>query len=108
MSTGFGLKKTIGVLIVTALFLPAVNAGGSNFSQTKRRTTQTETWRKQRPPADPPRPFSLPKVRQSQLENGLSLLLIEDHTSPIATIMIGIPLSIEPSDIDSMTRQTAL
>lgn len=108
MSIRFGLRKTIGVLIVTALFLPAVHAGGSSLSQAKRRSPQTEAWRKQRPPADPPRPFSLPKVRQSQLENGLSLLLIEDHTSPIATITIGIPLSIEPSDIDSMTRQTAL
>jgi len=108
MSTLFGIKQTIGVLMLTALFLPAINAGGSSFSQTKRRTTQTETWRKQRPPADPPRPFSLPKVRQSQLDNGLSLLLIEDHTSPIATIVIGVPMSIEPSDVDGMTRQTAL
>jgi zinc protease len=48
-------------------------------------------------------------VRQTKLENGLTLLLIEDHRSPIVTMMIGISLMLEPSeDIGNLTNQIAI
>ena len=80
------------------------------------RTTQTksaEPWRKRPPKSDPPRPFKLPATREIKLDNGLTLVLIEDHTSPVVTMMVGIPLdggsSSEMSrDISELTNQMAL
>lgn len=77
--------------------------------QKVRHPKQSEVWRKQPPISDAPRPFTLPAVREIRLENGLTILLIEDHRSPIVTILVGIPVATEPSaDIDSMTSQMAL
>lgn len=77
--------------------------------QKARHSQQADLWRKQPPKADAPRPFTLPAVRETRLENGLTVLFIEDHRSPIVTILVGIPLAIAPSgDIAELTRQMAL
>lgn len=77
--------------------------------QRTRPSKQAETWRKKPPKSDAPRPFALPSVRQSRLENGLTLILIEDHRSPIVTILVGIPVATQPSDdIAKLTNQAAL
>lgn len=77
--------------------------------QKARRPARPEAWRRQPPPSDAPRPFALPEVRETRLENGLTVLFIEDHRSPIVTALVGVPLAIAPSsDIGEMTRQMAL
>jgi len=79
------------------------------LSQRPRPSKQNEPWRKQPPKSDASRPFSPPAAREIRLENGLKVLFIEDHRSPIVTILVGIPLSITPSaDIAEMTSQLAV
>ncbi|HSO73879.1 MAG TPA: pitrilysin family protein [Blastocatellia bacterium] len=53
----------------------------------------TESWRKQRPPASPARPFKLPATKEIKLDNGLIILLFEDRRAPLVTIQAGIPLT---------------
>lgn len=93
------------VVLVEFLSTPAV----CGLRQKARLSKQAELWRKQPPKPDAPRPFTLPAVRETRFENGLTVLFIEDHRSPIVTILVGIPLAMEPSgDIAEMTRQMAL
>ena len=42
------------------------------------------------PPPAPVRPFALPTAREVKLGNGLAVLMIEDHRSPMVTIFAGI------------------
>ncbi len=77
--------------------------------QRARRSTQRDAWRKQPPKSDAPRPFALPAVRETRLKNGLTVLFIEDHRSPMVTVLVGVPLAIEPTrDIAELTNQMAL
>ena len=101
--------KLFALLSLVALvgFLSISSVTG--LPQKARSSSQTELWRKQPPKPDSPRPFTLPAVRETRFENGLTVLFIEDHRSPIVTILIGIPLAIAPSaDIAEMTSQVAL
>lgn len=43
--------------------------------QKERHSKQAELWRKQPPKGDAARPFTLPAVRESRFENGLTVLL---------------------------------
>ena len=106
--------KTVGVRVVW-LFLLILLVGFASASavigQAKRQrpSNKTETWRKQPPKPAAPRSLTLPAVRETRLDNGLTLLLIEDHRSPIVTIIVGIPVNTEPlSDIAELTNQIAL
>lgn len=48
---------------------------------------------RERPPkAAPLKPFRLPATRETKLENGLTLLLVEDHRSPLVTVEMAIPV----------------
>ena len=70
---------------------------------------QTEPWRKLPPKAPAPRPFALPATRETSLENGLTIVFIEDHRAPIVTIQIGIPLAPPSStNLAEMTNHLAL
>ena len=81
----------------------------AGLPQKTRPSKQAEAWRRQPPKAGAPRPFTLPAIREIRLENGLTVLFIEDHRSPIVTILVGIPLTIAPSgDIAELTSQMAL
>ena len=51
---------------------------------------QSESWRKQAPQPHNVRPFDLPTAREVKLENGLTLVLIEDHRTPLVTITAGV------------------
>jgi zinc protease len=49
-----------------------------------------EAWRKQPPQPAPASPFKLPALREVKLDNGLALVLIENHRVPMVTISLGI------------------
>jgi predicted Zn-dependent peptidase len=77
--------------------------------QRARHSKGPEAWRKQPPISDASRPFTLPAVRETRLENGLTVLFIEDHRSPVVTILIGMPRAIAPSGgLAELTSQMAL
>ncbi|HEX8090235.1 MAG TPA: insulinase family protein, partial [Blastocatellia bacterium] len=84
----------------------AVAHGGPSASH---RGEQSEGWRKQAPASDPDRPFNLPPARVSRLENGLMLVMIEDHRAPIVTIDVGMPsrAALSPS-LNILMEQSAL
>jgi zinc protease len=50
----------------------------------------SEAWRKHPPKPAPASPFKLPALREAKLDNGLALVLIENHRVPIVTITLGI------------------
>jgi zinc protease len=51
----------------------------------------SESWRKQAPEPEAVRPFKLPAVRRLKLQNGLTIVTVEDHRSPIITFDIAVP-----------------
>ncbi|HLF83109.1 MAG TPA: pitrilysin family protein [Blastocatellia bacterium] len=94
-------------LVVLVEFLSTSAVRG--LPQKARHSKQAELWRKLPPKPDAPRPFTLPAVREKRFENGLTVLFIEDHSSPIVTILVGIPLAMTRSgDIAELTSQVAL
>lgn len=76
--------------------------------QNRQRRKQPEPWRRQPPKAEAPRPFKLPSAREVKLENGLTLVLIEDHRSPMVSIRVGIPLEFIAGEAAELTKQIAL
>ncbi|HYV07721.1 MAG TPA: insulinase family protein, partial [Blastocatellia bacterium] len=48
---------------------------------------------KQAPSPAPARPFKLPATSQITLDNGLTIVLVEDHRVPLVTIDAGVPLA---------------
>jgi zinc protease len=94
-------------LVLLIEFLSTSTVVGS--PQRARRRNQPDAWRKQPPKSDAPRPFTLPAVRETRFENGLTVLFVEDHRSPIVTILVGMPPAIAPSGgIAELTSQMAL
>src|SRR5437870_5655547 len=94
-------------LVLLLEFLSASAVVGS--PQKARRSKQPDAWRKRPPKSDAPRPFTLPAVRETRFENGLTVLFVEDHRSPIVTILVGMPPAIAPSGgIAELTSQMAL
>ena len=101
--------KSFAVLLIAALIEFSTGPAAIGFTQRPRSKQKTEDWRKRAPKADSPRAFKLPAIRTSKLDNGLALVLIEEHGSPIVTILVGFPTEISPSrDIAELTRQVAL
>lgn len=79
------------------------------LTQQGTRTKQTEAWRKVPPKSEAPRPFKLPLAREIKLDNGLTLVLIEDHRAPVVTITVGIPVDSSSSgNIAELTNEMAL
>ena len=106
--TRFNTRMFALLSVVCLLQFPSTWAVTGAF-QKARHSKRPEAWRKQPPISDAPGPFTLPAVRETRLENGLTVLFIEDHRSPVVTILVGIPLATVPSGgIDSMTSQLAL
>jgi zinc protease len=106
--TTFGARSLVRIALILFCCHLAISPG-TGSPQKQRQSRAVETWRRQPPRSDAARPFNLPSVRKTRLENGLTLLLIEDHRSPIVTMLIGIPLIIEPTeDIASLTNQIAI
>jgi zinc protease len=79
------------------------------FIQKGPHTKQTEPWRKHPPKSDATRPFKLPAAREVTLDNGLTLVLIEDHRAPVVTITVGIPIEVGLSrEMSELTNEMAL
>ncbi len=94
-------------LVLLLEFLSTSAVGGS--PQRARRTKRPDAWRKHPPKSDAPRPFTLPAVRETRYENGLTVLFVEDHRSPVVTILVGMPPASAPSGgIAELTNQMAL
>ncbi len=105
-----GAKAPIAAHLTLVALLQFSSASSAAWlPQGTRHSKQAEAWRKQPPRAGTPRPFALPAARETRLENGLTVLLIEDHRSPIVTILVGIPLPTQPStDVGRLTHSMAL
>ncbi len=101
--------RLFGLLSLVVLFEILSTSAVTGPPQKAHRSKQAEVWRKQPPKAAAARPFTLPAVRETRLENGLTVLFIEDHRSPIVTILVGIPVATDSSgDIAELTLQMAL
>src|SRR5262245_34695357 len=99
-------QKTNRTLILLALIL--LPAPGKVAPAQTSRPLPGEPWRRRPPTANASRPFKLPATRETKLDNGLTIVWIEDHASPIVTIMVGIPLEISGGTVSEMTNQIAL
>ena len=60
---------------------------------------QSESWRKQAPRPGNARPFDLPTAREVKLENGLTLVMIEDHRTPLVTMNAGVSQAMSGTDL---------
>lgn len=105
-----GLKaRLFSVLVIAGLLQLTCPWSVIAVTQQSRLPKRIEAWRKQSPKADAPRPLKLPASRAFKLENGLSVVLIEDHRAPVVTIAVGIPIATSSSkDIAELTNRMAL
>ena len=53
----------------------------------------TEPWRRQAPSPSSAGRFKLPAAKELKLDNGLTIMLVEDHRAPLVTIEAGIPIA---------------
>jgi zinc protease len=77
--------------------------------QRARKGPQSEAWRRQPPRPATTRPFRLPVSREARLDNGLTLILIEDRRTPMVTLDVGIPVggANDPADQPGLAEATA-
>ena len=92
-------NSVVYLLTLMVLFLSLVPVAGQT-SQRPRSSAQTEVWRRRAPKATAARPFHLPPIREIKLENGLTVVLIEDRRSPMVTFSMGIPVGTANDPID--------
>jgi predicted Zn-dependent peptidase len=76
------LRKIQSLVIVSVLAL--INAGA--FAQ----GDSSESWRHRPPAPGAARSLTLPVARQIKLDNGLTLVLVEDHRAPLVTLVAGV------------------
>jgi zinc protease len=101
--------KIFALVLFVVLSGSPSNSAVTGSRQQGRGSRQGELWRRQPPKSGAPRPFRLPEVRETKFENGLRVLFIEDHRSPIVTILVGIPMAIAPSsNMTDLTNETAI
>ena len=99
----------IPLLIVLIELVWLCASAGFAFTQKAPHTKQPEPWRKHPPKSGAPRPFKLPAAREIKLDNGLTLVLIEDHHAPVVNIVVGIPIEASSSrNISDLTNEMAL
>jgi zinc protease len=79
-------------LALVGVSAPRVRPTGV-LAQTSDQAGQSEPWRRNRPAAAPARPFKPPATREVKLDNGLTIVLVEDRRAPLVTIEAGIPLA---------------
>lgn len=89
------VKLALIILLATPLSFAGGGAlahqGGESREPASHQSGRPESWRKQAPAPGPSRTFNLPPAHASKLENGLTLVMIEDHRAPMVTIDAGIP-----------------
>lgn len=96
------MRKRLLLSAILSAVLLSVNVYGY-------RQQRSEDWRKTAPGAGPLRPFKLPDVHESVLDNGLRLIVVQDDRAPIATIDIAIPAGEirDPSGQPGLAEATA-
>ena len=103
------LKFRMFALVLLVVLMGSPGNSAVTGGQQGRGSRQAELWRGKPPKPDAPRPFKLPGVREAKFENGLTVLFIEDHRSPIVNILVGIPMAIAPSsNITELTNEIAI
>src|SRR5436190_17585761 len=102
--------KTIrpAVLILVTLVCLSSNASIA-VPQNAHKAKPVEPWRKEPPKSGAARSFKLPASREIKLDNGLTLVFIEDHRAPVVTMMAGIRIeAVSSRDIAELTNDMAL
>jgi zinc protease len=87
---------------IISIIIGSIFVGTASFAQ------QSEGWRRQAPPARPARAFDLPTAREVKLENGLTLVMIEDHRTPLVTINAGLSQSTQGGVASNLMSKVAL
>ncbi|HXF40023.1 MAG TPA: pitrilysin family protein [Blastocatellia bacterium] len=104
-----GRQKPVAMVFLALLVTVAGSIESAVIAQKRRPTSDSEAWRRVPPKPGSPRPLKLPLTREVQLKNGLKLVFVEDHRTPMVTVLVGIPLQLQPfKDIDALNNQTAL
>ena len=78
-------RFTVAALVSAVLALVLVDSGCATTKEVVTeavREAPRESWREARPPAGTPAPLTFPNFQKAELKNGLTLLLVEDHTLP--------------------------
>lgn len=73
-------------------------------------TSSTQTLDRTKPPQTPPLPaFKLPSVYETELPNGLRVVLVEDRRLPLVTFRLGFPAGskFDPADLPGLAEATA-
>lgn len=93
------LRKAAALLI--ALILMSALARAQDDS--------SESWRRQPPAPGPARPLLLPVAREVRFDNGLTLVLVEDHRAPLVSMFAGVPQTVRwQKTITGLTHQMTL
>ncbi|MBI1945733.1 MAG: insulinase family protein [Deltaproteobacteria bacterium] len=79
--------RSAAALATLALVL-ACNTSGAGKGSGQRRVTPDEPWRQARPPSGPVPELQLPAVQRADLKNGLTVLVIEDHSLPLVSARV--------------------
>jgi zinc protease len=95
------LRKAQSMLLLLALALANTAAPAQSDS--------SESWRARPPATGPARPLLLPVARDIRLDNGLRLVLVEDHRAPLVTLAAGVAQKIGwRSVVSDLTNQMTL
>jgi zinc protease len=102
------MKRILAVVISIVLaswFAPHYSAS----AQKEGPVVRVHSLHRSPPPAGPARPFALPAPREVRLANGLAVLMIEDHRTPMVTIVAGIRVGSadDPSGRPGLAEATA-
>ncbi|OGQ24754.1 MAG: hypothetical protein A2138_20325 [Deltaproteobacteria bacterium RBG_16_71_12] len=66
----------------------ACNTSGGGKGSGQRRVVPDEPWRQARPPSGPVPELKVPAVQRAGLKNGLTVLVVEDHSLPLVTARV--------------------
>lgn len=87
---------------IVSIIISSIFVGAASFAQ------NAESWRKQAPQPVSARPFDLPVSREVKLENGLTLVMIEDHRTPLVTISAGVSQAARAASAGDLMNRVAL
>ncbi|HWO02365.1 MAG TPA: insulinase family protein, partial [Blastocatellia bacterium] len=87
-----GIRLSVLFLLLAMTLAPPLRISRAAARPVRPQATEEE-WRKKSPTPPPARPFKLPATKVIKLDNGLTIVLFEDHRAPLITIEAGIPLA---------------